>query len=185
MANRRPIRRVPFARFGFRRRTPTRRWTAQLADAQNISTTALGTILLSDVGDYAQNNNLEPQGPTLVRTVGNISLVTTVATAYTAWFSIATYDVDVAIGLAASGDPAVVQNAIDDQLMWWHSVRIPAATVATHPFGVVQIPFDLRVKRKLLESRVVLNFVATNGAAGVQGNVTVNARLLFVGNSAT
>lgn len=163
-----------------------RRWTAQVGDGLTLSTTALGTSTLVAVSDYQGNTNLEPEGPTLVRIRGYITVTATVATAFSYWMGLWVGDVDSGAGLAAHGDPGTVQNLIDDDWLWWTSGRAEARTLLTAPYYVDRYEVDIKSKRRLKDQQVILSWVASNaGAAGTQGAVTLNLRALLVGNSAT
>jgi len=173
----------PRRKFGSRGK---RRWTAQLLDGSTLSTTALGASAILTTADYAQNANLEPEGPTLVRIRGDFWFEATVATAFSVYAMVFVADSDSGLSTGGHGDPSVFQNLIDDNILWWQSFRCPARTLATHPNGMQRLEIDIKAKRRLKDDSVWLTAIAANaGAAGTQGTFGFTARALLVGNSAT
>jgi len=121
----------------------------------------------------------------LARIRGNLSVEATVATAFTFWCGVFCFDADEGSGTVGSTtDPSVLANFIDEDVLWWHSARFGARTVATAP-SQYAVDLDIKTKRRLRDKHVILSWVATNASAGTQGTVTVSSRALLIGNAAT
>ena len=146
----------------------------------------VSSLILLTTADYANNANLEPEGPTLVRIRGNIVVDSIIATAWTFWLSCCAYDMDTNFsgGVAGPNDPSSYQNMTDEEVLMWTCHRFGARTVATAPQPLI-IPLDIKAKRRLKDTTIRLDWVASNGAAGQDGTLTCNARLLLIGNAAT
>lgn len=176
MANRRPIRRLPFG--GFRRRRQVRRWTANLVDQAQVVAGVQGQVIVVDVTDYASNINIEPQGPTLARVRGFVTIAPILP--FTIWMGLYVVDRDSPGG---SYDPSLIQNVIDEEPLWWYSYAVNTVG-ATTPAAPVSIEIDVKAKRRLKDSDLILTWNTTS-AAGTCAEVTASLRALLLGTSIT
>lgn len=163
-----------------------KRWTGNVTDGQIITTASLQNTAIVAVGDYAQNAaNLEPDGPTLARIRGFLTIDPTVATAFTFWAALGVYDESEALGLGSAGDPSVVGNIMINDWLWWYSCRFGTRTVLTSP-DRVRLEIDVKAKRRMKDMNLYLTWICTNaGAAGTQGTMTASLKALLIGNQAS
>lgn len=168
----------------FRGPRAKRRWGANLIDATPLSNSALDYMEIVSIADYANNANLEPSGPMLARIRGYFTIAPTIATAFTVWVSVVSADTDAVPATGGTMDPSVYQQQIDEDILFWWSHRFPAAAAAT-PTQEVSVELDLKAKRRLKDTRVLILFRGTNGAAGNAATFTCNARALLIGNAST
>jgi len=150
----------------FRRRSGGRtrklRWTGDiLTDFATTNSQALATLDLLLPADYELNPLLEQGGGArFERLVGALTLWGIVANAQFAACIIA---VDSAagggIGFGAFGDPKEFQTLRDGDVVWWTCGIVPVSTAA-NGCTPLRIEWDIRVKRKLEDTRFVL--VITN-----------------------
>lgn len=166
------------------RRRTARRWTAQLADLDPIENNAVSEYTLVDVSDYAQNTQIEPDGPTFVRERLFLSYFATLVDTHTVWAAIYHVDSDIAAVLGGVLDPSVGQNLIDEDVLWWGSV-IADSNSATAASPWLGHEIDIKAKRRLKASDIRLVVRSTNGAAGQTGLLSFSSRSLMVGNQAT
>jgi len=157
-----------------------RRWTAQLEDRTALVTGTALNVFLVTVADYASNSNLEPQGPTLERIRGFITIVPVSVVTASVWFSISVHDNDTSLLSINSQD---VQNQIDENILYWGHYSQDVVS-ASFPASPRTFEVDVKAKRKLKDSLVILNFYGT-GTAGTNFKVSANMRMLLTGNAAT
>jgi len=126
------------------------------------------------VTDYAGNTNVSRTGVTVLRLVGNISLLHTDAVAATVWMGFFCANTDEG---TTQQDPSNVQHLIDEDVLWTHVHRFGTDTGTNRE---IEIPFDIRVKRKLTEDEIRFQ-ASTTGGSGVV-TATFVCRALLAGD---
>jgi len=163
----------------FRRRRQSARWTAQLFDRTSVVTGTENQSIIVDVTDYASNTNIEPDGPILARVRGFLTLVPQVSS-WTFFCGLFVVDRDSPGG---SYDPINFQNLVDEEPLWWWSYSVGIAS-ASFPIQPVQIELDIKAKRRLKDSDLILAWNST-GTAGAAALLTGTFRALMTGNRIT
>lgn len=138
-------------RFGARTKKP--RWTGDfLTDPIVVAGQALGQFNLLIPGDYELSAFLEQGGGArFERLVGNLNLYANVGVAE---WAAAIYAIDVAAAAAVFGgtyDPGQFLSLRDGDVIWW-----ACGLAQPLPGPITRINWDIRVKRKLESTAIVL-----------------------------
>jgi len=131
------------------RRLIARRWTGEGTQVEN--TTAAGAVTISNIvteADYQQTASLEQAGVTVARVRGCFACRATLVGTIVA-VTIIAYDAQEVIG-GGSGQPLTLQGDLaSGQVLWRWTTIVPTDTTR-------HTEFDIRVKRRLQETRIAL-----------------------------
>jgi len=136
----------PF-RGGARRPKRPIRWSGDVSAAETA--TAAGAIGFLDFilpVDYALTASLEPGTVTCVRIHGSVSLRAAVNGAI-AYMYVVKHDKDTIPVAGVQLDPALFSEFINGDVMWYRAVAMMSTEA-------LQIPFDIKVNRKLEDDKI-------------------------------